>query len=237
MPPNAKSQWQLLTSSVLDLDINDETWNQVGESIRREMDSVVVAEDGVRPMHPRVDVLLPLVASNHCKSVLLEEIERYEQEDSSDMSDDDYDNNNDDDTLPPASGDIGGHDHNHHGIMRRGISYPVSFYNDADEIDYRAIYTALSHSQLENRNLQLLAATKAEIEACQQAYVSHLTNIHEQLRSQTSRKRKETAELEQSRKKRQTEGYGPVEAYLSQRWHDLIRSIVDMGAEMANRDK
>lgn len=207
--------------TVLDLDINDEVWQLVEESIRREMDSVVVAEDGMRPMHPRVDILLPLTVSNHCKPVLMEEIERYEreEEEASDISDDD------------DGDDVSGNT-----IIRDGIKYPTSFYNDKDEIDYDAIYTALSHSQLENRDLNLLAGTQTEIGICQDTYLAHLKELQGQLRALANRKRKETTELEYSRKKRQIEGYGPVETYLNQRWHDLIRSIVDMGAEMATKN-
>lgn len=184
-------------------------------------------------LHPLVDQILPLPSVNRLtpSPLLFQEIERYEQE-------------QDDDTshfLPDSRGQFikDGIDLNrykHTDIPNDSFNLP----NDQQQINPNEhddnLYTSLSYSILQDRNLSLIRQNNSQFDLLQNQHLNELSQLEDDYRNELHTKRQRIDEVNVIRKKRQVVDFKPVNDYLNDRWKDGIKSVVDLGIESTRMD-
>lgn len=170
------------------------------------------------PLHPLVEQMLPLTENNeinHTRPALLHEIERYEEEQQHEA---DFDESN-------------------IGIIENGIDmsrysqFTAKNESGKETILYDNMYSTLSYSLLQNRNLSLLSQNEDQIRNLQLQHLNNLTVIEEEYTNDLHQKRQRIDDVNTTRKRRQVEDFKPVNDYLNDRWKEGIKSVVDLGIE------
>ncbi|KAG7661481.1 uncharacterized protein J8A68_005059 [[Candida] subhashii] len=174
-------------------------------------------------MHPLVDQLLPLPASNVPSSLLAREVLRYEEE----SEEDDDDTNN-----PPPILMEGGIDLSRYTDFNSNNSVISPTEREVD-INYNQMYTTLEYAHLQQRNLNVMLKNKQELSQLQSQHLQQLQEIDQDLQQRIGDKRQMIDDIEQTRKKRQVDDFKPVGDYLQQQWRDGIESCVEMSIEGA----
>lgn len=173
-------------------------------------------------LHPLVEQMLPLrenSESNLSRPLLMQEIERYEQE----QDDEDIDETN-------AK------------ILQDGIDmtkyseFTSTNASGGEDIRYDNLYATLSYSLLQNRDLSLLSQNEQQLEQLQEHHISNLATIEEEYKQDLSNKRQRIEEINVLRKRRQVVDFKPVNDYLNDRWKDGIKSVVELGVEAKRMD-
>ncbi|SGZ48307.1 CIC11C00000002778 [Sungouiella intermedia] len=158
-------------------------------------------------MHPRVNELLPL-SSNSGTSALLQDIQRFED-------DDDEEDPNDERILP------------------QGISMDrYTEFGTADDVNYPQMYTALSYSMLRERSTSLMTQNAPHLQHAQRTHLASMSELDNVYQREAAGKRLRVDEINNDRKRRQLE-FEPVASYLEQRWQDGIRLMTDLGIQRA----
>lgn len=118
-------------------------------------------------------------------------------------------------------------------ILSDGISMDrYAEFGHGDEVHYSEMYTALSYSMLRERNSLLTAQNARQLRENQRAHLASLSELDRVYQEDADRKRQRVDEANEERKRRQLD-FEPVNGYLEQRWHDGIRSMVDLGIQRA----
>lgn len=110
------------------------------------------------------------------------------------------------------------------------------FDNDEGDIHYDRIYTTLSYSILQSRNLALHEQNHQQISNLQNSHIEAVSAITEQSNERLHEKRQRIDDINIIRKKRQLVDFKPVNDYLNDRWKDGIKSVVDLGMESTIKD-
>lgn len=173
-------------------------------------------------MHPLVEQMLPLRDNNEnnmSKPLLIQEIERYEQE-------------QDDEDIDETSAKI-----LQDGIdMSKYSEFTTTNASGREDIRYDNLYATLSYSLLQNRDLSLLSQNEQQLIQLQEHHISDLETIEEEYRQDLSKKRQRIEEINVLRKRRQVVDFKPVNDYLNDRWKDGIKSVVELGIEAKRMD-
>lgn len=183
------------------------------------------------PIHPLVEQILPLSASGFHHSdnfasspspMLLHEIERYEEENGS-------------------SGLHAGNSPYYGTLLNGGVDMTrySEFTNEdgeeaeEDNINYHRLYTTLSYSALQNRNLDISSSASVtdDLITIQQNHLRFAQKIENGLETEVNKKRERIDEINRERKRRQVEEFKPVNDYLQERWKDGIKNVVELGIE------
>lgn len=118
-------------------------------------------------------------------------------------------------------------------ILRGGVSLDrYTEFGSGDDIRYSEMYTALSYSMLRERSSLLMAQNAPQLRENQRAHLASLSELDKVYQEEANLKRQRVDEINEERKRRQVE-FEPVNGYLEQRWHDGIRSMVDLGIQRA----
>ncbi|ODV80667.1 uncharacterized protein CANTADRAFT_25111 [Suhomyces tanzawaensis NRRL Y-17324] len=140
----------------------------------------------------------------------MHEIERYEEEDTEE-----------DDTR----------------LMEAGIELGrYADFGDGTSTHYDRIYTTLSYSSLQERNLDLLTANYHDIASLHQHHLAQHERLRDEYSSAARHKRAQVDDTNLRRKKRQLGDFKPADDYLAERWKDGIKSVVELGIEAARLD-
>mmetsp|Transcript_1751 Transcript_1751/g.1901 ORF Transcript_1751/g.1901 Transcript_1751/m.1901 type:complete len:223 (-) Transcript_1751:705-1373(-) len=173
-------------------------------------------------LHPLVEQMLPLRDNNEnnmSKPLLIQEIERYEQE-------------QDDEDIDETSAKI-----LQDGIdMSKYSEFTTTNASGREDIRYDNLYATLSYSLLQNRDLSLLSQNEQQLIQLQEHHISDLETIEEEYRQDLSKKRQRIEEINVLRKRRQVVDFKPVNDYLNDRWKDGIKSVVELGIEAKRMD-
>lgn len=173
-------------------------------------------------LHPLVEQMLPLRVNNEnnmSKPLLIQEIERYEQE-------------QDDEDIDETSAKI-----LQDGIdMSKYSEFTTTNASGREDIRYDNLYATLSYSLLQNRDLSLLSQNEQQLVQLQEHHISDLEMIEEEYRQDLSKKRQRIEEINVLRKRRQVVDFKPVNDYLNDRWKDGIKSVVELGIEAKRLD-
>lgn len=110
------------------------------------------------------------------------------------------------------------------------------FDNDEGDIHYDKIYTTLSYSVLQSRNLALHEQNHQQISNLQNSHMEAVSEMNEQSNERLHEKRQRIDDINVIRKKRQLVDFKPVNDYLNDRWKDGIKSVVDLGMEATIKD-
>lgn len=189
--------------------------------VRNELEAQ--SGQGIDEIHPLVTQILPLNNNNEgnlARPLLMQEIERYEQEQD---EDEDIDDNNG-------------------GIIQNGID--MSKYSEfstrsasgQEKIHYDNLYATLSYASLEKRNLSLLSQNEEQLRQLHEAHINDLTGIEQQYSEDLHKKRQSIEDINVLRKRRQVVDFKPVNDYLNDRWKDGIKSVVELGIEAQRMD-
>lgn len=173
-------------------------------------------------LHPLVDQMLPLRDDNErnlSRPLLMQEIERYEQE----QDDEDIDESN-------ARIIQDGID------MRKYSEFTSTNESGGEDIRHDNLYATLSYSSLQNRNLSLLSQNEEQLEGLQEHHLKDLETIEDEYRQDLKKKRQRIEELNVYRKRRQVVDFKPVNDYLNDRWKDGLKSVVELGIEAKRMD-
>lgn len=162
------------------------------------------------PLHPLVSQMLPLEPS-HSTPILLQDIERYEEEEPDDEEG----------------------DQQHSIVNGIDMSKYTEFADANDEIHYDRLYTTLSHSMIQERNLGIASSQQGNIVNQQAGHLQKIRKFHDDMASDLQSKRESVDEINHERKRRQIVDFKPVNDYLQRRWKDGLKNVVDLGIETA----
>lgn len=211
-----ETNWQIVIDDIV---TPDERTN-VEQLVINELETQTAQPNNA--LHPLVDQMLPLrdnPEKNLSRPLLMQEIERYEQE----QDDEDIDENN--------ARII------HDGIdMTKYSEFTSANESGGEDIRYDNLYATLSYSSLQNRNLSLLSQNEEQLEGLHEHHLNDLATIEEEYRQDLSKKRQRIEELNVYRKRRQVVDFKPVNDYLNDRWKDGLKSVVELGIEAKRMD-
>lgn len=211
------------TNRRIDIDepITEQERHNVEQLIRLELANNENGGDS-NGLHPLVNEVIPLPNPNRStpSPLLMQEIERYEQEEDTD-----------DEQEPDRRLSNGIDLSRYSNFNDDGLND-----NDDDNINYNNLYSTLSYSMLHERNLTLMNENNEQLAQLEQNHLSQLSDLKEDQHEQLTRKRQQIEDINVIRKKRQVVDFKPVNDYLNDRWKDGIKSVVDLGIESARMD-
>lgn len=111
----------------------------------------------------------------------------------------------------------------------------TEFSSNGENASHNQLYTALSYAVLLERSVLVLGQNEDQLRILQQQHLAQLAQLEEDYDTALQRKRQQVDEVNSARKRRQAD-FGPVNDYLSERWREGIRSVVDLGVETARVD-
>lgn len=208
MPPHYRP---CLLTKDLDDSITQQEREHVQQLVQHELATIQRETPNNRQngpgLHPLVDQVVPLSARLSPRPMLLQEIERLDEED----------------------------DEPEHILEAVDLRRYADFSPNGDGASHSQLYTALSYAVLLERNALVLGQNEDQLTALQKQHLAQLAQLEDDYEIALSRKRQQAEDLNVARKKRQTD-FGPVNDYLNDRWREGIRSVVDLGVETARVD-
>lgn len=93
------------------------------------------------------------------------------------------------------------------------------------------IYSTFTYAQLQERNLDMCVDNQAALHAIQEQYLEQVEQISQHMETNNTRKRARLHAVEEARKRKQAEEYGPKIDSLNERWKEGIEGVVDAASK------
>lgn len=212
----------LFSSSLVDVVLT--YFKDIDEEIERERTHYIermVHEEAGRSndyinsrLHHSVDEVIPLSENRQSSSLLYNEILNYEKEIEEEKEGGD---------LPARI---------------RGID--MSRYDNVSRVEspndpymFSTLYSNLGYAMIHDRNMNLLEQNEDQYKQLQNHNLNVLSNIEQEYEGEILRKRQLVEDVNEGRKKKQVTEVKPVNDYLTDKWKDSIKSIVDLGLRLS----
>lgn len=161
-------------------------------------------------LHHSVDEVIPLSENRQSNSLIYNEILNYEKELEEEKECDD---------LPAR---IRGIDTSRYDNILRNES-------TNDPYMFSILYSNLGYAMIHDRNMNLLEQNEDQYAQLQNQNSNLISNIEQQYQEEILRKRQWVEDTNEGRKRKQVTEVKPVNDYLTDKWKDSIKSIVDLG--------